>query len=368
MNRMKGLTRLLAAAMIVALLAGMAPVAAPALALSQNVVISQVYGGGGNSGATYTHDFVELFNRGTAPVSLAGWSIQYASATGTGNFGSSATQLTELPAVTLAPGQYFLIQEAQGSGGTTPLPAPDLIDATPIPMSGTGGKVALVNAATTLGCNGGSTPCSAAQLALIVDLVGWDGANFFEGSPAPATTNPTAVLRQTNGCTETDNNGADFVAGPPLPRNSATPPYTCPASTPPSGLGSANPPAAFAGGSSLLTVAVTPGANPASTGLSVSADLTSIGGAAAQVLYNDGTNGDATAGDMVFSFLATVAAGTGPGAKSLPVTIADAQGRGGSASIALTVRPALVHIHDIQGAAHLSPHARTQPWSLYAAS
>ena len=48
-------------------------------ALSADIVISQVYGGGGNSGATYTHDFIELFNRGTAPVSLSGWSVQYSS-------------------------------------------------------------------------------------------------------------------------------------------------------------------------------------------------------------------------------------------------------------------------------------------------
>lgn len=33
-------------------------------AASPDLVISQVYGGGGNSGAPYTHDFIELFNRG----------------------------------------------------------------------------------------------------------------------------------------------------------------------------------------------------------------------------------------------------------------------------------------------------------------
>jgi len=53
-------------------------------------------------------------------------------------------------------------------------------------MSGTGGKVALVMSTTGLGCNGGSTPCSAAQLALIKDLVGWDGANFYETAAADA--------------------------------------------------------------------------------------------------------------------------------------------------------------------------------------
>ncbi len=62
-----------------------------AQAVSTSVVVSQVYGGGGNTGAQYTNDFIELFNLGTSPVSLAGWSVQYTSATGTGNFGSSTT-------------------------------------------------------------------------------------------------------------------------------------------------------------------------------------------------------------------------------------------------------------------------------------
>jgi uncharacterized protein len=155
---MKRQGTLLIIAMLLVMTLNLAPAQVlPASALSNGVVISQVYGGGGNTGATYTHDFIELFNRGTSPVSLAGWSLQYASATGTGNFGANSGQLTELPDVTLAPGQYFLVQEAQGSGGTTPLPTPDLIDLSPIAMAATAGKVALVNSTTSLGCNGGST-------------------------------------------------------------------------------------------------------------------------------------------------------------------------------------------------------------------
>jgi uncharacterized protein len=53
--------------------------AAPAQAVSTDLVISQLYGGGGNSGATFTHDFVEIFNRSSEPVSVDGWSVQYAS-------------------------------------------------------------------------------------------------------------------------------------------------------------------------------------------------------------------------------------------------------------------------------------------------
>src|SRR5512138_1778412 len=85
-----------------------------AVAVSPDVVISQVYGGGGNSGGVYTNDFIELFNRGTSAVSLEGWSVQYTSATGTGSFGANTGQLTPLTG-SLAPGQYLLIQEAAGA-------------------------------------------------------------------------------------------------------------------------------------------------------------------------------------------------------------------------------------------------------------
>jgi uncharacterized protein len=200
-----------------------------ARALSQDIVISQVYGGGGNSGATYNADFVELLNRGGAPVSITGWSIQYASATGTGNFGGN-------PVATLngvmQPGQYYLVQLAGGAVGAT-LPITDAVGSAN--LSGTSGKVALVNVNTGLACNGGSTACSAAQLAQIVDLVGYGTANFFEVAAAGTLSATTAAIRNNNGCAETDNNAADFTVGAPAPRNSASPLNPCagsPTSTP----------------------------------------------------------------------------------------------------------------------------------------
>jgi hypothetical protein len=123
----------------------------------------------------------------------------------------------------------------------------------------------------------------------------------------------------------------------------------------PTGIGLATPSAVFAGATSLLTVVVTPGTDPASTGLAVNGDLTAIGGLAIQPFYDDGTNGDVTALDNTFSFLATVAPAALPGAKTLPITITDLEGRTGLASISLFVKPPLVAIHAIQGAAHISP-------------
>ena len=193
--------RLLAAALL-------ALAAQAVLASANGVVISQVYGGGGNSGSTYRNDFVELFNAGSAPVSLVGWSVQYASAAGT------SWQVTPLSDVTLQPGQYYLVQEAVGAGGTTPLPTPDATGT--IALSATAGKVALLTNTTAL-------TVAAPTTAAVVDVVGFGGANFFEGSgPTAAPANATAVLRAAAGCTDTDNNAGDFSVGAPTPRNRAT--------------------------------------------------------------------------------------------------------------------------------------------------
>jgi hypothetical protein len=209
-------TRVLSAAALLAIMCTPA-----AFAVSPDLVISQVYGGGGNTGAPYTHDFVEIFNRGAAPVSLAGLSVQYASATGTGNFAANAVVLL---AGSLAPGQYYLVQLASGANGVA-LPTPDVTGTTN--LSGTAGKVALVNSVTGLACNGGSTPCGPAELALIKDLVGYGTANFFEGTVGPAASNTTSLSRGGSGCEDSDNNGVDFTAGAPAPRNTASPLAPC---------------------------------------------------------------------------------------------------------------------------------------------
>jgi uncharacterized protein len=196
------------------------------------LVISQVYGGGGNAGATYTNDFIELFNAGPIALSLNGLSVQYASATGTGLFGAGTNTRTELPNVFLLPWHYFLIEEDSNAAVGIPLPTPDLIDGTPINMSATAGKVALVDGTSSLGCNGGaasSTPCNAAQLLRILDLVGYGtgaatGADFFEGSgAAPTLTNTTADFRRLGGLQDTNDNSVDFSRAAPIPRNTASP-------------------------------------------------------------------------------------------------------------------------------------------------
>ena len=199
-------------------------------AASPDVVISQVYGGGGNSGATYQSDFVELFNRGASAVSLGGLSVQYASATGTGNF--SGNPIVTLSG-SLAPGQYYLVRLGGGATGV-PLPTPDAAQ-TGLNLAAGGGKVALVSGTAGLACNGGPTACSASDQARIIDLLGYGSANFFEGSPAAGPSgNATGVLRAAGGCTDTDNNAANFSVAPLNPRNTSSPLSPCGTATAPS--------------------------------------------------------------------------------------------------------------------------------------
>lgn len=187
------------------------------------VVISQVYGGGGNTGAQYTNDFVELFNRGTASVDISGWSIQYASATGPSTT-PFAWAVNSIPAGTsIAAGKYYLIKLAAGTTASSALPTPDLdVTASPINMSGTAGKVALVNSATALT---GTT----LTVGTYVDMVGFGPtASYFEGTaPTAILSNTTAAIRLNGGCTDNNANDTDFVINTPTPRNSSTAASVC---------------------------------------------------------------------------------------------------------------------------------------------
>ncbi|MGA7617679.1 MAG: DNA/RNA non-specific endonuclease [Thermoanaerobaculia bacterium] len=305
---------------------------------SSDVVISQVYGGGGNSGATYRNDFVELFNRGTSTVDLTGWSVQYASSSG------SSWQVTPL-AGSIAPGHYYLVQENAGSGGSVNLPAPDATGG--ISMSASSGKVALAASASPLA---GTCPS-------VVDFVGFGSANCFEGAAAtPGLSNTTAAFRNEDGCADTDDNTGDFSTGSPSPRNSASPVHSCGAvvPSPPTGIGQADPNSVSPGAVTLLTVTVTAGTLPPSTGITVAADLGSIGGVSSQPFYDDGTHGDITAADGTYSFAAHVASSTPLGATSLPVQIGDAEGRSSTTTIDFsvdspTLAPGTVVISQIYG-------------------
>lgn len=179
-----------------------------------HLVISQVYGGGGNAGSTLKNDFIELYNPTAAAVPLMGLSVQYNSAAGTG-----AWQATALPDISVPPGGYVLVQELAGAGGTVNLPTPDATGT--IPMAAGAGRVVLVSTTTALpaGC----------PTAGVIDLVAYGtGALCFEGTgPTPAPSAANSVLRLQNGCSDTDDNKTDFATGVAAPRNSMTTPVLC---------------------------------------------------------------------------------------------------------------------------------------------
>lgn len=176
------------------------------LSSAQTVVINEVYGAGGNSGAVYTHDFVELFNPTSLPIDLTGWSVQYAAATGTGTW--QATLLTG----TIEAGKHYLIQLAGNPANGLPLPLADVVGTTN--MASTSGKVALVHAVTPLS---GACPANAT----IIDRVGYGAsANCFEGTaPSPAPSTVVAIQRSPEGVDSQQNN-ADFKTSAPSPQHS----------------------------------------------------------------------------------------------------------------------------------------------------
>ncbi|HKO58246.1 MAG TPA: DUF5689 domain-containing protein, partial [Thermoanaerobaculia bacterium] len=306
--------------------------ATPNVPAALGLVISQVYGGGGNTGAPLTNDFIEVFNRGNGAVNVNGWSVQYVSAAGTGAWTATAINGQILP------GHYFLVQEAAGTNSPAPLPAPDASGG--IAMASGAGKVALVSSTATLtGCAPSST---------IADFVGYGStASCFEGAGPTATlTNTTAALRQSGGCKETQSNTADFSTGAPTPRNSASAPNNCGLSA----VAAFTPSTVPVSTATLITADVAPALAPPppSSGITVTANLTAIGGSATQALVDDGTSGDVTAGDGIFSFSATVGAATSAGAKTIPVTVADAQARTSTTAAIVNVTPGVEPIADVK--------------------
>nr|WP_316641596.1 ExeM/NucH family extracellular endonuclease [uncultured Roseateles sp.] len=316
--------------------------AAPAALAAGGMVISQVYGGGGNSGAVYKNDFIEVFNASGSPINVAGWSVQYTSATGTGTW-----SVTNLPAVIVQPGQYLLVQEAIGAGGTTNLPTPDATGS--IAMSGTTGKVALVSSTTALS---GGNP-SGAQ---IIDVLGFGPtATAFETAPTALLSNTTAALRKgkvagvNDGCIDTNNNSADFAIAAAAPRNSAAPANVC---------------EAVAVNQDIVPAcqeAVTVAGEPGIVAMRAS-DLDSMVNGAAFVVTPDagfslGTFSAAEADGGTAVQRIQVAGDAAAGAHTLNLKWTNDEGQSATCAVNITVANTVKPIYDIQGSGSTSPLA-----------
>jgi hypothetical protein len=170
------------------------------------VVISEIYGGGGNAGATLKNDFIELKNIGSSTASLTGATLQYAPASG------AFTQYHTLPNISLNPGQTYLIQEASGGGGTVDLPSPNFIATTVINFNGApnpsiGIGIAVTSGKMVLASN--ATQVTGPTAGNVLDFVGYGAADQYEGpGPAPSPTTTTSITRISG---DTNNNTVDFT-------------------------------------------------------------------------------------------------------------------------------------------------------------
>jgi len=182
-----------------------------------SIVVGEVFAAGGNSGAAYANDYVELFNRGAGAVAIDGWTLQYASAA------STSWQATALSGSIPAGGRY-LVELASGGANGAALPASDASGTSNLAV--TGGKVAVVDDATPLAC--GSSPGSCSAASDLEDLIGYGSAADYEGSAAaPALSATTALARAGGGCTDADDNAADFSSAAPNPLNSSAAATAC---------------------------------------------------------------------------------------------------------------------------------------------
>ncbi len=183
--------------------------------------ISQVYGGGGSisSTATYNQDYVELFNSSSTPIDIAGWAVEYGSATG--NWGSATGNYLVFPVgdprTIIQPCTYVLVGMALATGGTNlPIPA-DFTGTTN--LSGSNGKVALFNALNA------NTACGSELAGTLVDKVAYGTGSCAEGTAVATLSVTTGAVRNGGGTVDANNNSTDFaVVTNPVPRNQSSPP------------------------------------------------------------------------------------------------------------------------------------------------
>ncbi len=290
-------------------------------AASLTIVISEFRTRGPNGG---NDEFIEPYNLSSSPVNIRGWQVKGSSSSGT-----VSTRAVINNGITLNPGCHYLITNSNPTGG---------------PYSGSVGG----NQNYSVGTVNEVGIALTLPDGTIFDQMGMSsGSAFKKGSTlSPLTSDSNKSYERRLGgpsgsSTDTDNNGADFrPISPSDPQNAASSCIGEDAPTNPSGFGNAPPQSVGADNTTLLTVDVSPSANPTSTGILVTGDLSAIGGGASQQFFNDGTNGDATAGDSIFSYQATITPGIAAGQKNLSITITEAQARTGSALITLTLQSA----------------------------
>jgi len=161
---------------------------------------------------------VELYNQGTTPAQLDGWSLQLT--------GGSGTQWTVIPLKGTIPAKGYYLIALAGGDYAYDLPKADASGS--YDLAAKQGKVALLRTTTPLAV------ASPLGLATLNDLVGYGSANAYEGAyPAIAPERYYAIFRADAGATDTNDNYRDFDWNYAAPRNSATPVTLRKKTTPP---------------------------------------------------------------------------------------------------------------------------------------
>lgn len=183
-----------------------------------NIRISQIYTRGGEAGATFQNDFVELFNRGNVDVDVSGWTLSIANFAGTPpniQISSSGIKLFNPNGIIIGPGRHLLIKFGGSGTNGQPITTSD-INLNPVPLSDTGGQIVLVAKDQTLPF--GYCPAAPDLTGVVVDYVGYGIAICYEGTVTLAPPPDKALTRVGGGCTDNNDNLADFSFATPNPR------------------------------------------------------------------------------------------------------------------------------------------------------
>jgi predicted extracellular nuclease len=317
------------------LVAVWAPMTVSLRAVSTTVVISEFRVRGPSGG---NDEFVELHNLSASPVNISGWAIR-----GSNNAGTNSVRHTVGANVMLNPGCFYLAvnNAAGGYSGA-------------VPGDGTYGVGITDDGGIALTLPDGT----------IVDQAGMsNGSVYKEGTPLASlgSANMNRGYERTSGgdggFVDTDDNSNDFqVLAPSNPQSTGS---ACLVAGALSIAGAATPNPAIQFETVRITGAVTPGLGPASTGITAAANLSAIGGLAAQPLFDDGSSGDLTANDNIYSYELPV--NVGQGSYSVAVQVSDAQSRADTDTFTVVVEPPpIIYLpHEIQGDGPTSPHVGT---------
>ena len=203
-------------------------------AAASDIRISQIYTRGGEAGATFQPDFIEIFNAGTTTININGWGIIVDTFEGSTEQAVGARYTSD---TLVTPGMHLLIRFATAGNSGQPLTGV-LPTVTSTSLGSTSGKIFLLSPSQTqtTGC-----PTSIGPSGTVSDLLGYGPTTCSEGSPAPAPpASNKSITRVNANCLDTDNNSTDFTVTDPNPRNFTDIGTPCSGSNPAPTPGSGN--------------------------------------------------------------------------------------------------------------------------------